>query len=68
MEEAPENSNEFSHSAHGNGLNECVRCVVLGTCRNSPDGGGRIDLPFFTYSYINAFIWGFWSKKHGNEQ
>jgi hypothetical protein len=30
MEEAPENGKESSHSAHANGMNECVGCVVLG--------------------------------------
>jgi hypothetical protein len=37
-------------------------------CRNSPDGDGRFALPFFTYSYINAFVWGFLSKELENKQ
>jgi hypothetical protein len=32
MEEARENGKESSHSAHANGMNECVVCVVLGIC------------------------------------
>ena len=27
MEEAPENSKEFSHSAHASGMNECITIV-----------------------------------------
>jgi hypothetical protein len=36
MEEAPENGKELSHSAHANGMNECV-CVCVCVCVNNCD-------------------------------
>ena len=29
MEEAPENGKELSHSAHANGMNEWMVCVII---------------------------------------
>jgi hypothetical protein len=29
MEEAPENGKEYSHSAHANGMNECLKMICI---------------------------------------